>query len=342
MIESETDTNKEKGDSTSRKQQDDDHEMNRSTTVLSYFTTLNETTLEDHQQRLTSENRKKREEWIQQQQQHIPKVENVLTQLDKTSNEPPLRKGHEPNHDTLLASPLSVRNYDDHDHDFPLNQHHLQLLKDSSDKESTTSSCHNNNNMIESKKNRGRRNSIMATIGKKETKTVSRLRIVLLLVLLISSVIVGSVTYRYVTEQESSSFENDFKRDVNKLFEGIGQNLIGHTLGTMDLFTSNVIRVASITNQSWPFVTIPFFEDTASKVRTITDGIVFSINIVVTPDQRNDWEDYALDTYEEWMNQTMNLQQEQYGEQYFGPINFTFTPIYEIYGDAGVIPYNTT
>jgi hypothetical protein len=176
------------------------------------------------------------------------------------------------------------------------------------------------------------------TIAKQETQDVFRLKLVVLFVLVIAAIGTAACVFVYLKNSEESLFLNQFEGDSTKIFDAIGSNL-EKTLGSLDSFGVTMVSAARMTNQSWPFVTIPDFAVRMAKVLPLSDAIVLYFNPVVSPDQRETWEKYSVKNHH-WINESMAVQAKWDG--YYGPKENSedYWPI--IHGDFGDIPRNTT
>jgi hypothetical protein len=92
-------------------------------------------------------------------------------------------------------------------------------------------------------------------------------------------------------------------------------------------------------NQSWPFVTLPNYGMHVSKILPVSKAIYIFVNPLVTPENRREWESYALDN-QHWVNETMVLQENWSG--YNGPVIYNWTAEEEIFADFSSLPYNLT
>ena len=71
--------------------------------------------------------------------------------------------------------------------------------------------------------------------------------------------------HQYIQEQEQSAFEHQFHSDAQKILDSFGKSL-DDTLGATYAFITKLTSYARSTNQSWPFVTMPYFYIHAAKL----------------------------------------------------------------------------
>jgi hypothetical protein len=183
-------------------------------------------------------------------------------------------------------------------------------------------------------------NNGQPNIGLKETIKVRRLRIIIGIVLCISATILSVTTFRYVQQSEYDTFVMNYRQDANKVIVGMGQQM-EQTLTIFDSYTSMIVSMAQQTNQIWPFVTIPNFAVTGSKLRSATAGIQISLSTVVKSSQRLEWENYTSVYGPKWANETLYIQAND--ANYFGVNDFNYRIDDTIYSDLeGTLPYNDT
>jgi hypothetical protein len=175
-------------------------------------------------------------------------------------------------------------------------------------------------------------------IAKNETKTVFRLKLTVILVLIVAAVLAAVLIYRYTAGTEESQFKDQFANDASKVLAAAGSSL-DRTLGALDSLAVTLVSSARALNQSWPFVTLPDFAVRASKILPLSDAVYISVNPLVTTKTRKDWEAYSLQN-NYWVNETMAVQATFKG--YYGA-KTTYDPLPPdsvINGDTGDIPYN--
>jgi hypothetical protein len=194
---------------------------------------------------------------------------------------------------------------------------------------------HDDDNEDDLKSNIGQQN-----IGSIETRNVRRLRIIIGIVLFISATILSITTFRYVQQSEYDTFAMNYQQDANKVIVGIGQQM-EQTLTIFDSYTSLIVSMAQQTNQVWPYVTIPNFAVTGSKLRSATEGIQIVLNSVVTASQRLSWENYTSVYGPNWVNETLHMQAND--ANYYGINRFNYTVDDTIHSDLeATLPYNDT
>jgi hypothetical protein len=188
-------------------------------------------------------------------------------------------------------------------------------------------------------------------IAKDEDKAVFRLRLILLMVLIGSTIGTSFATWHYIRLVETSAFEQRFQADATKVLSSVGASL-DLTMAAVDSLVVNMVSYAhqdnknighssgSATTTTWPFVTIPDFAVRAAKTKALSNAIVMSLYTVVTSDDRLEWENYTLE-HNSWVNESLILHESD--ESYQGPINYNWTEFPDldsIVGSFGYRPYN--
>jgi hypothetical protein len=171
-------------------------------------------------------------------------------------------------------------------------------------------------------------------ITKAESRSVRSLKAIVLVVLVLSAIGVALSVYFYTSTSEQAQFETAYDGDVIKVFEGIGRS-IENTLVALDTFQVTIVSEARANGQKWPFVTVPDFAARATKTRMQSDGYSISYSVLVTREQKREWEEYALNN-SGWVNESMNFQ--AHSEYYYGPVMYNHNFSYVIWGDT---PYET-
>jgi hypothetical protein len=174
-------------------------------------------------------------------------------------------------------------------------------------------------------------------IAKQETRDVLRHKLVVSIVLLLSSLGIAVSTYLHLSRIEHANFENQFQDDSKKLLQAIGSSL-DKTLGTFDGLAVTMVSSAKAAKEEWPFVTLPDFAVRLSKLLPLSDAFTILILPLVTAEQRKDWEAYAL-SHDDWVNESMAVQETWDG--YYGPVVYDWKPTPTIHNDLGEIPINS-
>ena len=146
-------------------------------------------------------------------------------------------------------------------------------------------------------------------VVREESRKVYRARFVLLLVLLTSAIGVALGVFYYIRLSEHNAFRDHFEDSAYKVLEAIG-SILDDTFGAIDILAVGMVAHAKGTNQEWPFVTVPHFGLSASKMLSLSKMKMIASLPVVTPEIREAWED--------WVDQDLALMETD--PNYHGPI----------------------
>jgi hypothetical protein len=160
-------------------------------------------------------------------------------------------------------------------------------------------------------------------LAKKETKTVRRLKVALLVLLAVFAVGVAVAVNFYVRNSEMAEFESNFKGRAVKVLATLGVNL-DSTMQSADTFVTNIMSHARDTNQKWPFVTIPDFAVRGGKVLAESKAYVLNLYTWIEPDQRQGWQNYTS-THNQWVEDSIEIQAKS--DHYTGPITRNGPPM---------------
>jgi len=144
-------------------------------------------------------------------------------------------------------------------------------------------------------------------IAEKESIGVNRLRFVVLMCLVASSIAVSLSVFIFFRRAEIKNFEVQFTSDAEKVLEAVGRT-IDDTLGATDAFIVKLVTYAKYSNSTWPFVTMPSFALHASKVLELSEAIHVSVKPLVRADQRERWEEYSAKN-DVWIQESLDIQE---------------------------------
>jgi hypothetical protein len=170
-------------------------------------------------------------------------------------------------------------------------------------------------------------------IAKAESLVVFRIRVIVVLVLLISTVAVSLLVFFFTSQAEQSDFESQFRDDSAKVMEALGSAL-DQTRGAADAFTVGLVSYAKNSNETWPFVTLSNFPIQAAKSRSLSKSTIISIYPFVDDAERKEWEAYSL-LHDGWVNESINMQKED--PNFHGTIIEDWKPLGSIYSNAGEV-----
>jgi hypothetical protein len=173
-------------------------------------------------------------------------------------------------------------------------------------------------------------------IAKRESANVGRLKVIVSMVLIVSTIAVATIVYKYLSRSEEARFREKFSDNGYKILTSIGASL-DKTFGMLDATSVILVTHAKETNQTWPFVTMADFGIRVAKLLLLTDVILVTALPVVTPEKRRKWEAYSV-AHDYWVNDCVSVQQTW--DWYRGPLEDHETKTRAIHDDGIVLPYN--
>jgi hypothetical protein len=174
-------------------------------------------------------------------------------------------------------------------------------------------------------------------LSENETKNVNRIRAVVAIVVAVATLSMSMTIYYYVRNSESKNFHRAFDSDAKRLLNGVGES-IKSNLAVLDAFASTLVSMAKQSNQTFPYVSLPTFGIKASKLLSMTDAFIVSIQPVVYPDQRLRWENYSVEN-QWWVNETKAIQ--EIDEFYYDNVTYGQIEPSTIFGLNGTVPYDS-
>ena len=142
-------------------------------------------------------------------------------------------------------------------------------------------------------------------LAKNETKAVVCLRVGLATVLLSAALLVSLGIYFFTRGTEESEFQSAFADQSTKILENF-QQVADRRLGSIAAFGSSITAHTLATNASFPFVTIPAFEEQASHVLSLSGADSVSLWTIVEPEDRPFWEnEWVPSEGPQWINESM-------------------------------------
>ena len=132
------------------------------------------------------------------------------------------------------------------------------------------------------------------TIARRETKVIQILRVAVISVLLLAGAVTCAGIYFYASAAEQEEFESIFEENARQVIKSFS-NLVERHLEAASWMSSILTSHALQTNQSFPFITLPHFEQQGSHFRALSGSHVLHYAPLVTNDNRDEYERYALE-----------------------------------------------
>jgi hypothetical protein len=193
-------------------------------------------------------------------------------------------------------------------------------------------------NSVKSLKSSG--GMVSNAIGTRETKDVTRLRRVVLVVIFLSAIIVGVSVFVIILRQEKAKMDQAYDTETKKIFNSLTNGMQG-LVGSLDLFSTLVVSHARSSNSKWPFVTIPDFPNHAEKLLANGVGNTLLMTVIVSPEDRLKWEQFALNKSNIVQSALRIMETDR---NYYGNVNWNYSipPMVLNVSDFSPIPYDTT
>jgi hypothetical protein len=156
------------------------------------------------------------------------------------------------------------------------------------------------------KKNRSVNQPEREIIAKGEDTAVFRLKLLVLVILVVTTVGFAITVFLYTSDTEEDDFETQFSFDSTKIFESVGSTL-DFTLGAVDSFLVGLVSFARFTNTTWPYVTLPDYAVRVAKLRSLSKAVLVTQYHFVTDGQRAKWENYSV-ANDYWVDESIEVQ----------------------------------
>jgi hypothetical protein len=131
-------------------------------------------------------------------------------------------------------------------------------------------------------------------VAKGETRAVNFLRAAVLLLLLVTSTLVCVGVFFYTSNEEQESFEFEYEASAHRIVESF-HTTVERRMEAIHSLATSITSYALATNNTFPFVTVPHFAVLGSILRVQADALAVQWLPLVTDENRDAWEDYALE-----------------------------------------------
>jgi len=142
--------------------------------------------------------------------------------------------------------------------------------------------------------------TLQKELAARETKAVFWLRVLALISLLIAALAVSIAVYFIAKDAEIEEFETHYEGSSAKILQAF-QGIVKQKLVAVGSIEVAVIAEAIHHDGSWPFMTIPAFQERAATARSMSGSLFLSINPIVNETDRLEWEDYVKGEDSDWM-----------------------------------------
>jgi hypothetical protein len=176
-------------------------------------------------------------------------------------------------------------------------------------------------------------------LSHKETRNVVRLRRGVVIILVLSAVTAGILSFWYLHRVEQLKFESAYQDYAHKVAQSMYGGVM-NTFATLDLLGTIMVTHASSANEVWPYQTLPNFANIVAKMLTGSAGItIWSMMLVNGTEERVQWEKYASAKQADHINTTLQMMETD--PNYYGTIPYDVPIVKEIHdGSLIPVPYN--
>jgi hypothetical protein len=145
----------------------------------------------------------------------------------------------------------------------------------------------------------------------RERQVVRRCRFLVYAVLFATGLIASLGTFFYTRSADRIEFQEDVEEISSVLRRSIRNNL-RTTIEAIDAFASDVSTFAQFSSNvtTWPFVTIPRFEEKGVKLQNAVKTTNFLFLPLVPEADREAWEAYAVNHHQKWLQESLDYQSE--------------------------------
>jgi len=176
-------------------------------------------------------------------------------------------------------------------------------------------------------------------IAAAESRDLSRYRLFIFIVLLLSMIGTAVAVYLLMSSKEQEKYTDQFREDAKKVLDSIGKNL-DVTLSAIDALAVSLVSYSQYSNSTWPFVTMPDFAVHSAKARSLSRAVFLVVYPYVLEKRRIAWEKYSV-LNDAWVEDGIKVQEKS--ASFVGPTILNYTTLgvihdneaFEREGDVG-------
>jgi hypothetical protein len=145
------------------------------------------------------------------------------------------------------------------------------------------------------------------------TRAVVVLRATVFVLLVLTATLLSVGVFYYTKSNEQAHFQDDFERNARLVLDAF-EEAVEHRLGAINTMANSITSHALATNQTFPMVTIPDFALRGADFRIQATAPVMHWLPLVSDDNRDAWEAYALENrfqIDEAFQQDQEMRQRQ-------------------------------
>jgi hypothetical protein len=150
--------------------------------------------------------------------------------------------------------------------------------------------------------------SIQRQLAAKETNSVFRLRVLVVVILIVAAAGVSMLVFFISKNSEEGEFSTQFEGASLQIVEAF------EAIKTERISSLSSLGVAAIAHgidhsRNWPFLTLSSFQERASTMRSNSNVLQVSLHNLVTEDDRDEWEEYAVSSASQWIGNAIDYQE---------------------------------
>jgi hypothetical protein len=145
-------------------------------------------------------------------------------------------------------------------------------------------------------------------IATRETKYLRCLRFSVVLILLGAAALCATVVYLYTSSNETQDFETVYQQYSQLIVDAIHINAKQKLEAVASI--AGIVQAHAInSNSTWPFVTVPFFEEHVLATKSLTNAYGLALFPIVSDANRRKWENYSVEN-RGWINESYAAQRD--------------------------------
>jgi class 3 adenylate cyclase len=151
------------------------------------------------------------------------------------------------------------------------------------------------------------------TLARNENRAVMGMKILVFVVLLLTSALVSVGIYKYIRDDQIKTFRDAFDADATKILAAFHHRL-EKQVETLDGLAVAITSYALQTGSTFPNVTLPDFAARFANARVLSESFMITFNPLVTDEMRAGWEEYSIqhmDQYYEALKEETMLRDHQ-------------------------------
>lgn len=166
------------------------------------------------------------------------------------------------------------------------------------------------------------RNEILGNNNEKENRVIMLIRGLTLVLLLTATLTVSMVLFVVISRHHHREFRRQFENRADKVVVSIGDKATAR-IDALSAFAFDMASFAKATNQTWPAVTIPDFEQRGQNTLNLASIISLLVCPIVNDDiGRLAWEQHSRDN-NKWLAEGLAHQELRRDPNWAQPANWS-------------------